>query len=199
MKICWKTDFTLLNLGCSLVSCSFISQVQELFECNVRLTGLDSASSASQSLVREATEICDTSAAAADASDVTSGQNESEAARGGDATPSTNEQSASAEGGESTAKSNSGNLSDNSDLSTEGEDTTAKETDTAAAEGGEVKAGGRKSGGRGESRTAALLAGNRKAKDLCQTTCRLLKEQIMKVHEDLDRQWCVLRDAGVIL
>ena len=47
--------------------------------------------------------------------------------------------------------------------------------------------------------TAGLVAGNMKAKDLCQTTCRLLKEQIMKVHEDLDRQWLVLREAGVIL
>ena len=47
--------------------------------------------------------------------------------------------------------------------------------------------------------TAGLVAGNRKAKDLCQTTCRLLKEQIMRVHDDLDRQWQVLREAGVVL
>ena len=51
----------------------------------------------------------------------------------------------------------------------------------------------------GGKETTGLVAGNRKAKDLCQTTCRLLKEQIMKVHEDLDRQWLVLREAGVIL
>lgn len=37
-----------------------------------------------------------------------------------------------------------------------------------------------------------------KAKDLCQTACRLLKEQIMKVHEDLAKKWQKLRELGIL-
>ena len=36
------------------------------------------------------------------------------------------------------------------------------------------------------------------AKDLCQTACRLLKEQIVKVHEDLTRKWDRMRELGIL-
>ena len=37
-----------------------------------------------------------------------------------------------------------------------------------------------------------------RAKDLCQEACRLLKEQIMRVHEDLEKKWQKLQAAGLL-
>ncbi len=47
-----------------------------------------------------------------------------------------------------------------------------------------------------EAIQTALNPNSAKAKDLCQTACRLLKEQIVKVHQDLEKKWQKLKDAG---
>ena len=203
-------------------------QVQELFECNVRLFGLEG--DAEQSLVneqssKEATKESSQSDAQQDTVNSTSSD-------------STDRQTATSE----STNCDSAGATDNtpvelSDVKFESKDTDSNETESntklckddtesttaqagtdcnknkansarteAGASGGEddkkvTKKTRKSSTGEGArpKETAGLVAGNRKAKDLCHSTCRLLKEQIMKVHDDLDRQWQVLREAGVIL
>ena len=73
---------------------------------------------------------------------------------------------------------------------------TAEVKDAATGEGNVEKSG--------EGATAAADAPtskhgkgcSSKAKDLCQTACRLLKEQIVQVHDDLEKKWQELKEAG---
>lgn len=70
-------------------------------------------------------------------------------------------------------------------------------SDTAAtlamASGGEAEKATQPEGANSIEMEKALHA-----KDLCQEACRLLKEQIVKVHVDLEKKWKKLQEAGLL-
>ena len=204
-------------------------QVQELFECNVRLSGSETDASRSQVTAQSDKEVRESRRSDTHHGDTmnsnTSDNKKNTQVRTSESTncDSVGEHDTPAKLSDlklepQVSSNNETKASDDvcndtevpvgqaeTDCNKNKANTKSSSSKELAAVGGEDGKASKKSGessagiGVKAKETVALATGNRKAKDLCQTTCRLLKEQIMKVHEDLDRQWQVLRHADVLV
>ena len=200
---------------------SFFCQVQELFECNIRLSGMETdapqslLSSEKDPTATKESRLSETSQDGAHSTETKCSQTASSESNNCDSTGASDtpvqpsDVIVESKNNESNETKSSDNKCKDADEGAGAQVEIDCNKNKASATEGEVESGSDSNdkkpckttttGCTSGKETAGLVAGNRKAKDLCQTTCRLLKEQIMKVHEDLDRQWLVLREAGVIL